>query len=105
MGVSLYTSMTADTTINTVPAVSLIERVERALLLVAYLVEIDGDIHLPLYERLEVELHDLRRMDGTRERARRLLMNYNGLTGGLNGSRSRNLRLSASGGRQPYLES
>ncbi len=38
------------------PQLSLIERVERALLLLAYLIELDGDIHVPMYEKFEAEL-------------------------------------------------
>ena len=37
-----------------------IERVERALLVVAYLTETDGDVYIPLYECLERELVELK---------------------------------------------
>jgi hypothetical protein len=29
------------------------ERLERALLLLAYFIELDGDMHVPMYENLE----------------------------------------------------
>lgn len=54
----------------------LAERVERALVLLAYFIELDGDVHIPLYERLEAELTELRRREDTRARARRLLAGY-----------------------------
>ena len=54
----------------------LIERVERALILVAYLIEVDGDAYVPTYERLEAELERLHRKESTKERARRLLAPY-----------------------------
>lgn len=54
----------------------LAERVERALVLLAYFIELDGDVHIPLYERLEAELAELRRREDTRARARRLLSDY-----------------------------
>jgi hypothetical protein len=50
-----------------------IERVERALALCAYLVELDGPVVVPLFERLERELAAMRRQEGTVERAKRLL--------------------------------
>jgi hypothetical protein len=31
----------------------IITRIERALLLLAYFMELDGDVHVPLYEKLE----------------------------------------------------
>lgn len=51
----------------------LVERVERALVLAAYLLELDGDAHVPLYERLERELEQMRQRADTKARARRLL--------------------------------
>lgn len=35
---------------------NMIERIERALVLLAYFIEVDGDIHLPMYEKFEREL-------------------------------------------------
>lgn len=40
-----------------------IERLERALVLLAYFIELDGDAHLPMYERFEAELAELRTKD------------------------------------------
>ena len=81
---------------------SLIERVERALVLAAVLIELDGDVHTPLYERLEAELDALRRKEGTKARARRLLNSYN-RSGGRNAISSMNLSFNANGGPLPYL--
>lgn len=50
-----------------------IERLERALVLLAYMIELDGDVHVPAYERLENELQSLKRTTGTMERARQRL--------------------------------
>ena len=55
---------------------SLVERIERALVLLAYFIELDGDVHLPMYERFERELADLKAKEGTKERARRRLLAY-----------------------------
>jgi hypothetical protein len=52
-----------------------IERLERALALCAYLVELDGPIMVPMFERLERDLEALRRQEDTVERAKRLLEN------------------------------
>lgn len=45
---------------NTKQQLSMIERVERALVLLAYFIELDGDVHLPMYEKFESELNELR---------------------------------------------
>ena len=50
----------------------LVERLERALILLAYFIELDGDVHIPLYERCEAELMALRSREGAKDRARRL---------------------------------
>lgn len=55
---------------------TLTERVERALVLLAYFIELDGDVHIPMYERLEAELAELKRKEDTRSRARRLIAGY-----------------------------
>jgi hypothetical protein len=55
---------------------SMIERVERALIVLAYCIELDGDVHLPMYERLEAEFEELKRKQATRERAQRRLAAY-----------------------------
>jgi len=46
---------------------SLIERIERALVLLAYFIELDGDVHVPMYQKVEAELEELkRRHEGSR---------------------------------------
>jgi hypothetical protein len=55
---------------------SMIERMERALVLLAYFIELDGDVHLPMYEQFEAELKELRQKENTKARARRLLVAY-----------------------------
>lgn len=80
----------------------MIERLERALLLLAYCIELDGDIHVPLYERLEVELHERTQREDTKARARERLATYS-RSGGTNAICSRNLSLSSSEGPRPYL--
>jgi len=42
------------------PKLEQIERVERALLLLAYFIELDGDVHLPMYRQFEAELTELK---------------------------------------------
>jgi len=53
-----------------------IERIERALVLLAYFIELDGDVHVPMYEKFEAELAELRKKDDTKARARKLLLSY-----------------------------
>jgi len=55
---------------------SLIERIERALVVLAYLIERDGDVYVPLYEKFEVELQELKAREDTKSRARRRLEAY-----------------------------
>ena len=55
---------------------------ERALVLLAYFIELDGDIHLPMYAKFEAELEELKRKEETKARARGLLLSYSE-TGGL----------------------
>jgi hypothetical protein len=47
---------------------SMTERTERALLLLAYFIELDGDVHLATFEKFEIELDELRRKEGVKER-------------------------------------
>jgi hypothetical protein len=54
----------------------MIERMERALVLLAYFMELDGDVHLPMYEKFEAELLALKKKEDARDRARRLLRSY-----------------------------
>lgn len=84
------------------PQISLIERMERALLLLAYLIELDGDVHLPMFEKFEAELDELRRKENAKERARRLLAAYS-REGGVKAIDCKNLSFSSSGGPLPYL--
>jgi hypothetical protein len=55
---------------------SMIERMERALVVLAYFIELDGDVHLPMYEKFEVELKDLRARQDVKARAYQLLLSY-----------------------------
>jgi hypothetical protein len=55
---------------------SMIERIERALVLLAYFIELDGDVHLPMYEKFEAELEELKQKQATRERAQARLAAY-----------------------------
>lgn len=54
----------------------MIERMERALVLLAYFIELSGDVHLPMYEKFESELLALKKKEDARARARRLLRSY-----------------------------
>lgn len=80
----------------------LIERVERALVLLACFIEMDGDVHVPMYERFEAELEQLRRKEGTKDRARRLLSSYS-RSGGRKAITDMNLSFNSSEGPFPYL--
>lgn len=53
-----------------------IERLERALVLCAYAIELDGPIHMPAYETLEQELHKMRHRETVRDRARNLIASH-----------------------------
>jgi hypothetical protein len=55
---------------------STIERIERALVLLAYFIELDGDVHVPMYEKFEAELGELRKKEDTKARARKRLLSY-----------------------------
>lgn len=54
----------------------MIERIERALVLLAYFIERDGDVYVPLYEKFEAELQELKTKEDAKSRARRRLMAY-----------------------------
>jgi hypothetical protein len=56
--------------------VVIIERIERALVVLAYFIELDGDVHVPMYEKFEAELAELRKKEDTKARARKLLLSY-----------------------------
>ena len=81
---------------------TIIERIERALILLAYFIELDGDIHVPMYQRFEAELEQLRRTEDTKDRARRLLTSYS-RSGGRKAIRSMNLDFNSSEGPLPYF--
>lgn len=55
---------------------SLVERMERALLMLAYLIELDGDVHVPMYEKFEAELKELKARQDVKARAYQLLVTY-----------------------------
>lgn len=95
--------MTHDTSDNPHPEPPLLERMERALLLIAWLIESDGDIHIALFERVEAELREVRRKEEVRARARRLLTDYTSRVGASKAICDRNLSLSSSDGPRPYL--
>jgi hypothetical protein len=60
-----------------------VERLERALVLLAYLIELDGDVHVPMYEKFEAELADLETKEAIKYRARKRLESYLSEGGGL----------------------
>jgi hypothetical protein len=60
-----------------------IERLERALLLLAYFIELDGDVHLQMYEKFEAELAELKTKEALKDRARKRLESYLNEGGGL----------------------
>jgi hypothetical protein len=54
----------------------MMEHIERALVLLAYFIELDGDVHVPMYEKFEAELAELRKKEDIKTRARKLLLTY-----------------------------
>jgi hypothetical protein len=60
-----------------------VERLERALVLLAYFIELDGDVHVPMYEKFEAELADLETKEAIKYRARKRLESYLSEGGGL----------------------
>jgi len=81
---------------------SMIERVERALVLLAYFIELDGEVHVPMYEKFEGELEELKKKEDTKDRARRLLLTYK-RSGGRKAIASKNLSFNSSEGPFPYF--
>ena len=77
-------------------------RIERALVLLAYFIELDGDVHVPMYEKFEAELAVLRATADVRSRASRRLARYK-RSGDGNAISSRNLSFNSSAGPLPYL--
>jgi hypothetical protein len=55
---------------------ALTDRLERALLGLAYLIETQGDVHVPMYEEFETKLTELRGNADVRARARKRLQAY-----------------------------
>lgn len=82
--------------------IPLIERMERALVLLAYLIELDGDVHVPMYQKFEAELAELRNKEDTKDRARQLLLTYKRF-GDRKAIASKNLSFNSSDGPLPYL--
>ena len=54
----------------------LTERIERALVLLAYFIELDGDVYVPMHEKFEAELKELKQKEDTKARAQRHLSSY-----------------------------
>jgi hypothetical protein len=81
---------------------TLIDRIEHALVLLAYFIELDGDVHLPMFEKFEAELAELKRAETARDRARHLFESYS-RDGGLKAIDTKNLSLRSSPGPLPYL--
>lgn len=84
------------------PNLDLTPRLERALVLLAYFIELDGDVHVPMYEKFEAELAALRATADVRSRANQRLASYK-RSGGGNAIVSRNLSFNSSDGPLPYL--
>ncbi len=80
----------------------IIMRIERAMLLLAYFIELDGDVHVPMYEKFEAELTKLNAAADVRARASQMLERYR-RSGTGNAIMSKNLSLSSSEGPLPYL--
>jgi hypothetical protein len=55
---------------------TMIEHIERALVLLACFTEQDGDVHLPMCERFEAEPKELKGKEGVKARVRRREMAY-----------------------------
>jgi hypothetical protein len=58
---------------------SMVERMERALLMLAHFIELDGDVHVLMYEKFEAELKELKaRQDPSSRRRVRSVTRQNG---------------------------
>ena len=44
--------------------------------MLAYFIELDGDVHLPMYEKFEAELKELKTRQDAKSRAHHLLATY-----------------------------
>ena len=80
-----------------------IERIERALLVLAYFIELDGDVHVPMYEKFEAELAELKAAADAKARASDRLNAYR-RSGERKAICSKNLSLSSSEGPLPYFD-
>ena len=58
-----------------------VERLERGLVLLAHFIALDGDVYVPLFNRLEEELQKAHRQRDTMSRARQIVENYTTLGG------------------------
>jgi hypothetical protein len=88
--------------IGTMNDCSLTERIERALLLLAYLIELDGDVHVPMYEKFESELAELKAVADVKARASQRLEIYR-QSGERKAICSKNLSFNSNDGPLPYL--
>lgn len=84
------------------PQPDTITRIEHALVLLAYFIELDGDVHVPMYEKFEAELAALKATADVRARASHRLARYMEAGAG-KAILSKNLSLSSSDGPFPYL--
>ncbi len=80
----------------------MITRIERALVLLAYFIERDGDVHVPMYEKFEAELAELKVVADVKARASERLARYR-QSGEGKAIMSKNLSLSSNEGPLPYL--
>ncbi len=53
-----------------------VERLERGLVLLAHIIAMDGEVYLPLFNKLEEELQSARRKQSTMDRAMQIVENY-----------------------------
>ena len=81
------------------PALTLVERLERALVLAAQIVLQHGAVYAPYIDRLEMELEKARKNDPT-ERAKRILERYT-VDGAENAMRLSQSRLCSKDGPTP----
>jgi hypothetical protein len=79
-----------------------ITRIERALLLLAYFIEIDGEVHVPMYEKFEAELAKIKAAADVKTRASERLERYR-RSGDGRAIMSKNLSFSSNDGPLPYL--
>lgn len=79
-----------------------VSRIERALVLLALFIELDGDAHVPLFEKFERELLELKGRESAKDRARRLLDAYS-RSGGQNAITDSTSSLRPNVGPLPYL--